>query len=261
MGNFRNIVGIGHADIKHVAQTGSSISNAMSQMQPAFICSDRMRAKAVFHFVNGVVCFLVDNDLFGNLCIFNRFRQPPANTATFTRVDKTILRTGEEGVFSIDKLFEKHNIALLSSVRNQIGKAFPVYKVFCTCNTGSGSCARSVAFGGIGIFAFGAEHAVNPAIFVSCKTHIVDVGIGFIGLRQGYWAIPETEIIDTIRTFGNGKERFTIGSLNPHNQQVFAVPLNSSRVECGVNTNAFHKKRVRFGIQVETPVQWSMVAG
>ena len=75
----------------------------MCQMQPSLVGLDGVRPLTVLHFGNGMIFALVDNLLVLHLCVSNIITQSPADTTTAARIDKTILRTGVEGILTINE--------------------------------------------------------------------------------------------------------------------------------------------------------------
>ena len=88
---------------------------------------------------------------------------------------------------------------------------------------------------------------------MSCKTHIVNVGLLRTGIRQPDRIITETEAFGRAVALGNGKERFTVIALNPCNKIIFTVQIKSSGIEDRVNSQSFHKKRIVTEIKIILP--------
>ena len=87
---------------------------------------------------------------------------------------------------------------------------------------------------------FRTENTIYPTVFVVCKAHIVNISCRDNVFGHRYRVIPKTEIVNAVRAFGYGKERFTVGALHTDYQQVFTVPFDGTGIHCGINANTFH---------------------
>ena len=184
--------------------------------------------------------------------------QSPADATAAAGVDEAILRTGIESIFPIDELRMEHHVTLLR-LRLQVGQPVPRLEVFSAGNTSSGSGCREIA-GLFVIMTLGTEYTVNPAVFMLCDAHVVDVrGRNHVfGHRD--WFIPEAEVIDTVRAFGHGKERLTVGALHTAYQQVTAIQFDGSCIQYGVYHDALHQEGVVLFREVVLPLQWRMLS-
>ena len=245
-----------HIHIQHVAQTVGSGTHAMRQVQPALRCFDGVRTLTVLHLGDGVVFALVDNRLFLNLSVRDVIHQCPADASTATSVDKTILRTGVEGVFTIHKLRVQHHITLLT-LGFQVGQSVPGFQVLGTGDASSGCGSTQVARLRV-VVTLSTEHAVYPTILMLCQSHIINVGSRHHIIRHGDRLIPETEVVDTIRTLGHSKVTLAVSPLNTHHQTVFPLPFNGTCVQRGITHNTLHQVRVVVLIKVVLPLQGHM---
>ena len=207
----------------------------MSQMQPSFRCLDRMRSLAILHLHNRMVMARIDNPLFRNHRIGHIIYQCPSDTATATSINKAILRTGVKRIFAIYELRMEHYVALLRTAL-QVRQTIPVNQVFGTSNTASSSSCREVVGLGV-VMTLYAEKAVNPAVFMAGKSHIIHIrsrciqsgnATAFRSFGQSNRMIPKTEIIHAIGRLGHSKERLSIVALYTHHQHVFIAQLNCS---------------------------------
>ncbi len=253
LGNhLRRVFQRGHIHIEHIAQAIGCRAYTMSQMQPSFGSLDGMRALAILHLGNGVIVAGIDNLLLLHLRMGDIVYQGPANAATRTGIDKSILRTGVEGILAIDELRMQHYVALLR-LRLQIGQTLPSLQVLGTCDTCGSSSSTEVAWLRV-IVTLGTEHAINPAILVPSDTHIIDIGGRYhiVGHRDGL--VPEAEVVDTIGRLGHSEERLTVGSLHAHYQAVFPLPLDSTRIQRGIHHDALHQVGIILLAEVITPL-------
>ena len=103
-----------HIQIQYITKTRSTGTNTMSQMQPSTVCLYWMRAFTILHFHDSMVIALVYNFLFFHLSMFYIINKSPANASTRTSIDEIVLRTGVEGILTINKLRMKNHISLLT---------------------------------------------------------------------------------------------------------------------------------------------------
>ena len=141
-----------------------------------------MRSFAVFHLFYSVVVAVVDDSLFFHFCMSHIINECPADTSAVSGVNKTILWTSVQCVFSVNKFWMQNDIALLA-FGNQIRQTFPILQVFgaddtCFCN-GRRQIARSC----VRVKAFATENTINPTVFVCCQAHIVDICLCRISIR------------------------------------------------------------------------------
>ena len=174
-----------------------------------------------------MIIAVIYNLLFFHLRTCHVIYQCPADATATTGVDKAILRTGIEGVFPIYKLRMKNDIALLA-LRLQIRQAFPIFQIFGTRDSCRRRSCRQVSRRCIVIMALRTKDTINPTVFMSSKTHIINICCGNQILRHRNGIVPETEIINTIRTLGYSKERFTVCPFHTHHHQVLPIPFDST---------------------------------
>ena len=93
------------------------------------------------------------------------------------------------------------------------------------------------------------------------QTHIIYVYIRIVRFGNRHRFIPETEMVDTVRALSYRKKRFAVVSLYPHDQNIFAVPLDRSRIQRGIDTDTLHHIRISLRIQVVTPMQRDVSGG
>ena len=173
-----------------------------------------MGAFSVLQLLDGVVIPAVYGLFFPDHGIRNVIDQCPADSAATAGVDETVLRTGVQRIFSIDELRMKHYIALLRGGPN-VGQTLPSDQVV---RAGYGRCGyrgRKVA-GPAPVFPLGAEYAVDPAVFVGCESHVVNVHVRIVRFRHDDRFVPETKIVNAVRAFGDGEKGFAVGSLYPY---------------------------------------------
>src|SRR5262249_34183253 len=85
------------------------------------------------------------------------------------------------------------------------------------------------------------------------QTHVIDIDIRLISLRQEDGKVPELKTVDAIVAFGDGKERLSIHALDPHCHHDLALKLHRAAVECSVDTQSFNQERVRVVIEIVAP--------
>ena len=85
------------------------------------------------------------------------------------------------------------------------------------------------------------------------QAHIVDVGGGDYIFGQHDGIVPQAEVVHAIGTFGYGEEGFAVGAFHAQHQQVAALPLDGSRVECRIHADALHEVGIGLLVQVVTP--------
>ena len=168
----------------------------------------------------------------------NVIDERPSDATTRTGVDETILWTCIEGIFAIDKLGMQHNVTLLG-FGTQVGQTLPVHEVLGAGDAaGGGSCAEVARLAVV--VAFYAEKSIDPAILMLGKAHVIDIGGR------------------SIERFGNGEERLAVVAFDTHYQNILVAPLECAGVEGGVDADALHEERIRFGIIVIAPKQGRM---
>ena len=220
-------------------------------MEPAFGGLDGVRAFAVFGFLDGVVVTAVNDGLFGYFGIGDVVDERPADAAAATGVDEAVLRAGVEGVFAVDKFRVEHYVALLR-LAFQIREAFPVDEV-AGAGDAAGCCGCREITGAWVIMTLYAEEAVDPAVFMVGKAHVIDVGGRIFCVRHGDGVRPEAEVVDAVGAFGHCEEWFAVVAFDTDHEDVFAVPLYGAWVESGVAADALHEVGVGGGVEVVFP--------
>ena len=87
-----------------------------------------------------------------------------------------------------------------------------------------------------------------------CESHIIDVGSRNNILRHGDRLIPETEVVNTIRTLCYGKETLAVSTLNTNNEEILTIPLDGTRIERSIHHDALHEIRITLLVEVVTPL-------
>ena len=87
----------------------------------------------------------VDDFLLSHLGVGDVIDQCPSDATAGTRVDETILRTGVEGIFSIDELRVQHHVALLAAAF-QVRQALPVDQILGAGDSSRGGSGGEVAW-------------------------------------------------------------------------------------------------------------------
>ncbi len=101
-----------------------------------------------------------------------------------------------------------------------------------------------------------AEDSVDPTVFVSRQTHVVEVRLGGIETRNGYRSRPEAESVDPGFAFGHGEKRFAVVALDADDEQIAAVVLYGAGIERAVYAETFEQMGIRLRIEIVTPEQW-----
>ena len=228
-------------------------------MQPALVGLDWVRSLTVLHLLNGVIMTGIDDLLFLDLSMGDIIYQSPTDTATRTSIDESILWTGIESILAIYKLWMKNHITLLA-LGLQVWKTLPVNQILGTSDCSSSSSSTQVAWLVI-IVALCTEHTIDIAILMGGESHIIDIGSWNHILRHGDRFIPETEVIDTVRTLSYSKEALAVGTLHTYNEEILTVPLDGTRVQRSIHHDALHQIWVALLIEVVAPLQWSMFCG
>lgn len=141
----------------------------------------------------------------------------------------------------------------------QVGQALPGLQVLGAHNARRRD--RRGQIGIVGVFALGAEHAVDPAVLMLGQAHIVDVGFLRAGIGQHHGIIPEVEAVDACIGLRNGEEGLAVVALDADNEVELAVQVDRAAVECGVDAQALHEIGIGFGIEVISPVHRRKFAG
>ena len=82
-------------------------------MQPALVGAYRMRALSVLDLGDGMVATLADDFFFLDFGVGDVVNQGPADSSAASGIDKSVLRAGVEGIFSVDELRMQADVALL----------------------------------------------------------------------------------------------------------------------------------------------------
>ena len=228
----------------------------MSQMKPPLWCLNWSRTFTILHLHNRVIVAWIDNDFFLNFGMCDVFHQSPSDATTRTCVDETILWTGVESIHAIHELRMQDNVSLLT-FRYKVGQTLPRFQIFGACNTSSGSGSTEIAGLRI-VMTLGTEDTIYPSILVLSKAHVIDIGSRNCCFGHCYGFGPETEIIDSIWTFSNGKERLTIGTFHPANQQISSVHFYGTCIQDGVHHDALHQIGIILFVKVISPLQRGM---
>ena len=229
----------------------------MGQVQPAPVCLDGVRTFSVLHFLDGVIMTEIDDLLFLDDGFFHAVHQSPANAASVTGIDEAVLRAGVQGILAVYELGVQHHVALLAGTLD-IRQALPVHQILGAGHAGGSRSGREVSFCVV-VLALHAENAVNPAVLVGGKAHIIHIGSGLSPLGHRDGTRPEGEIVHAVGTFGHGKERLAVGSFYTHHQHILVFPLDGAGIKGGVNAETLHQVRVAVRIEVVAPLQRSMV--
>ncbi len=198
-----------------------------------------------------IIAFIY-NDFFFHLGMRHIFYQCPTDTATTSGINKSILRTGIKCIFPLNELRMQHNITLLA-LCFQIRKAFPVLQVLGTGDTGCSRCRRQISCRSIIVRSFGTEYTIYPTVLMSGKAHIINVRCRNNIFRHRHRIIPKTEIIYSVRTLCNGKERFTVSTFHAYHQQILSVPFDGTGIHGCIHADTLHQIRIRLLIQIITP--------
>ena len=175
----------------------------------------------------------------------------PSDAATRAGVDEPVLRTRVKRILTIDELRVEHHIALLTA-RLEVGQPLPVDKVLGPGDGRRGRSRRKVGWLTV-VVPLGAEHAIDPPILMLRDAHIVDVGGRHLIVGHGDGLVPEAEIVDAVGTLCHGKERLAVGTLHPHDNHIFALPLDGATVERGIHHDALHEIGVVALAQIVSP--------
>ena len=249
-----------HVHVEDIAEAGSTAAYAVGEMEPALVGLYRMRTFAVLHFLDGVVEPLVDDILLGNDGMLHAIYKGPADSAAAARIDESVLRTCIKGILAVHELRVENDVALLR-LRLEIRKALPVHEVLGTCDAGCSNSRRKISRWSIRILALYAEDAVDPSVLMGGQTHVVYVCRRLAIFRHSDRTVPETEIVHTVRTFCHSKERLAVSTLDTHHENILSVPLDRTRIECGMDAETLHEVRIRLLVHVIPPEQRSMVSG
>ena len=93
------------------------------------------------------------------------------------------------------------------------------------------------------------------------QTHVIYVGCRLAIFRHGDRTVPETEVVHSVRALGHSEEGFAVRTLDTHDEDIFSVPLYSSRIECGVHFETLHQIWVGLLVKVITPEKRGVCTG
>ena len=149
------------------------------------------------------------------------------------------------------------DVALLGDFDLQVGQALPGFQV-----PGAGDAAlrhgrRCIPRGRFGVFALGAEEAVDPAVLVLDQAHVVDVGVGIGGLGHQDRIIPEAKVVDAVRALGDGEEGFAVGAFDARDDKEFSFVQDGAGVEGGVDADALHQKGIGLAGRDRSAREWA----
>src|ERR1035441_936864 len=150
--------------IENVTQAGRGVAHTMGEVQPTLLRLQRRGANTVLDLVNSVVLATVEDHLFRDYGMLHVGRQPPSDAAALARVDKTVLRPRVKRVLAIDELGVENAIALLGGGCPQVVESLPDRQVVSARDAALRDRRGEVAGRRGGIFAFGAEQAVDPPV-------------------------------------------------------------------------------------------------
>ena len=73
------------------------------------------------------------------------------------------------------------------------------------------------------------------------KSHVVDIDVWILRLREKNGIIPESKIVDAVCRFGKCKKRFSIGTFDTNRKYDLSVMFNCTGIKCCVDSHPFHK--------------------
>ncbi len=200
------------------------------------------------------------HDFFINHSVGDILAQAKADAAAGAGFNEAVHGPGIEGIFAVDEGRMQAHIALLGGAQgDQIGQPLPGFQVLGAHDTGSSNRSRQVRI--FRILAFGAENAVNPAVFMLGEAHVVHVGFFRAGIGQKNGIIPEAEVIHAVIAFRHGEEGFAVAALQPGHHIIFAVQINGTGIEGGIHAQPFHEMGIGFLIQIIFPEKRNMLPG
>ena len=154
----------------------------------------------------------------------------------------------------------EHHVALLA-LRLEIGQSLPVDQVAGPGDAGGGDGAGEVAGRGVGIGPFRAEDAVDPAVFMVGQAHVVDVGVGVVGLRHGDRVVAEPEVVHSVRTLRQCEEGLAVNPLHPDHQAVAVAEFDRAGVHRRVDADPLEQHRVGRTVEIVAPEDWCVLGG
>ena len=76
-------------------------------------------------------------------------------------------------------------------------------------------------------------------------------GSAVSGIRIG--VLPEAEVVDAVRAFGDGEEGFAVRALDARHDQKLALVQDGAGVEGGVDAHALHQEGIGLLVEVVAP--------
>jgi hypothetical protein len=184
--------------------------------------------------------------------------QAEPNPAAGPRTDKAIHGTRIKRVFPINKFRQQQYIALLWGMESrQVIEAFPMLKISCAHDARRRNGRRQA--GRRRILALGAEHTVDPAVFMLRQAHVVNIGFLRAGIRQDNRMIPKAEPLNRTVTFRDAEKRFPVRPLDAGDEIKLPIEFERAGIERCIYAEAFHKIRIGTGIQIVFPIQRDMI--
>ena len=246
--------------VDDVPETRGGVTHAVGDVDPAPVRFDGHRARAVFALGDGVIAadgghlFLVDDR------VRDVIAQAEADASAAAGLDEIVHRAGIEGVFAVYEFRVKQHVPLLRRAQGlEVGQALPVHEV-----VGAHDARRRDRRGEVGggfVLAFGAEHAVDPAVLVLRQAHVVHVGLVGAGVGQKNGPVPKAEALHAAVRLGDREKALPVPALHAGNQRELAVQQDRAAVEGRVDAEALHHVRVGFGIRVIHPEGRHVIAG
>ena len=250
--HFGRIIQISSEYIEDITKSCCCISYTVSNIDPAFLTSDRHCTCTVLGLCQSMINSLADNLLLIDHCMFNIITETKSDSSAASCFNETIHRTCIECIFAVYKFRMKNYISLLRRMKCfQIIKALPCLEVFCSYDACFCNCCRKIRI--CFILALRTEHTINPTIFMFGQTHVIYICFFRAGIRKLYRIIPEMESIDSCIALCYCKERFTVISLYADNQIIFSVQLNSTGVHYCIDSETFLEIGVCLRVQVISP--------
>ena len=160
----------------------------------------------------------------------------------------------------VHKFGVEDDIALLRRTeRLEVRQTLPVLQVLRAYDARRRNRRGQIAAGAV--LAFGAEYAVNPAVFMLRQAHIVDVRFLRAGIGEDDRIIPEAEALSGLVGFRDGEERLAIHPFDAYDEAVLAVQLDCAAVHGGIHAQPLHHEGVRRGVSVVHPEGRDVLAG
>ncbi len=236
------------------------IGYTVRQMQLALFRFNGNSAGAVFGFGDGMILPQTGHAFFSDHCIGDIVCQSKADATTETRFNEAVHRSGVKRILAVHELRQQADVSLLGTLLgHQIRQAFPGVQILGMDDPGSHHRGRQIAR----IFrtGFRTEYTVDPAVLVLRQTHIIDVGLIRIQIRQHNGLFPEAEVVDAVFAFCHGEKIFPVIALYPNHQTILAVQIDRSGIKHGIDTKTLQEKWICLRVQIIPPVQRHMIPG